>query len=178
MTEKELSIRYGELISRCWEDEAFKKRFMEDTRTVLEEADIPVKEGVDYQVVEAEPNDRYVVLPDVQVAETVRELAKLLLSVSEQTDIIVPEGSKIVVLQNTAKLHYLVFKQPPHIISEVELDMVVGGKSKNAVETTNYVALVNVAVVTNAAAAQIAAAGVAVAAGGAACVAVAAIIFI
>ena len=121
MTDKNLQVLYGELISRCWEDDEFKKRFIENTAEVLKEAGIPIKEGVDYTVVEAEAEDRYIILPATQVAETVRELSKLLLSVSEQTDIIVPEGSKIVILQNTEKVNYIVLKKAPQVISEVNL---------------------------------------------------------
>ena len=180
MTDKNLQVLYGELISRCWEDDEFKKRFIENTAEVLTEVGIPIKEGVDYTVVEAEAEDRYIILPATQVAETVRELSKLLLSVSEQTDIIVPEGSKIVILQNTEKVNYIVLKKAPQVISEVELDMVVGGKGKNAAVTINYGAAVNitVAVNVNTAAAVDIVAGAAVTAGAAAVVAVAGVVFI
>lgn len=180
MTERDLQLLYGELVSKCWEDEYFKKRFIEETFTVLKEAGIPVREGVEYRVVEAESEDRYIVLPDKNVAETVRELSKLLLTVSEQTDIIVPEGAKIVVLQNTETVNYIVLKKAPQVVSEVELDMIVGGKSKNAAKTINYGVAVNIgiAVNVNTAAAVTVAAGAAVTAGAAACVAVAGIVFI
>ena len=118
MTEKDLNVVYGELISRCWEDEELKKRFINETAEVLKEAGLPVEENVEYKVIEAEANENYVVLPDKNVAETVREITKLLLSVSEQTDIIVPEGSKIVVLQNTETLRYIVLKKAPEVLTE------------------------------------------------------------
>ena len=38
MTDKDLNVVYGELISRCWEDEDFKKRFINETAEVLKEA--------------------------------------------------------------------------------------------------------------------------------------------
>lgn len=180
MTEKNLKLLYAELISKCWEDEAFKKRFFEDTFNVLKEAGIPVEEGIEYKVVEAAQEENYIVLPATNVAETVRELSKLLLSVSEQTDIIVPEGTKIVVLQNTDKINYIIFKQAPQIMSEVELDMVAGGKGKNAAVSINYGVAVNVAIAAtfNTVAAATVVAGGAVAVGGAAVVALAAVIFI
>ena len=170
MTDKDLNVVYGELISRCWEDEDFKKRFINETAEVLKEAGLPVEENVEYKVIEAEANENYVVLPDKNVAETVREITKLLLSVSEQTDIIVPEGSKIVVLQNTETLRYIVLKKAPEVLTEVELDMVAGGKGKNAAVNINIGAAVNVAaaatVTVAGAAINVAAAAVAVGAAG------------
>ena len=171
MTDKDLNVVYGELISRCWEDEDFKKRFINETAEVLKEAGLPVEENVEYKVIEAEVNENYVVLPDKNVAETVREITKLLLSVSEQTDIIVPEGSKIVVLQNTETLRYIVLKKAPEVLTEVELDMVAGGKGKNVEQAINYGLAVNVqtaaAVTTVAAALNSAAAAVTVVVAGA-----------
>ncbi len=171
MTDKDLNVVYGELISRCWEDEDFKKRFINETAEVLKEAGLPVEENVEYKVIEAEANENYVVLPDKNVAETVREITKLLLSVSEQTDIIVPEGSKIVVLQNTETLRYIVLKKAPEVLTEVELDMVAGGKGKNVEQAINYGLAVNVqtaaAVTTVAAALNSAAAAVTVVVAGA-----------
>ena len=171
MTEKDLIVVYGELISRCWEDEDFKKRFINETAEVLKEAGLPVEENVEYKVIEAEVNENYVVLPDKNVAETVKDLTKLLLSVSERSDIIVPEGSKIVVLQNTGNLHYIVLKKAPEVLTEVELDMVAGGKGKNVEHAINYGLAVNVqtaaAVTTVAAALNSAAAAVTVVVAGA-----------
>ena len=171
MTEKDLNVVYGELISRCWEDEEFKKRFINETAEVLKEAGLPVEENVEYKVIEAEANENYVVLPDKNVAETVREITKLLLSVSERSDIIVPEGSKIVVLQNTGNLYYIVLKKAPEVLTEVELDMVAGGKGKNVEQAINYGLAVNVqtaaAVTTVAAALNSAAAAVTVVVAGA-----------
>ena len=110
-------------------------------------------------------------MPDKNVAETVKDLTKLLLSVSERSDIIVPEGSKIVVLQNTGNLHYIVLKKAPEVLTEVELDMVAGGKGKNVEQAINYGLAVNVqtaaAVTTVAAALNSAAAAVTVVVAGA-----------
>ena len=171
MTGKDLNVVYGELISRCWEDEELKKRFINETAEVLKEAGLPVEENVEYKVIEAEVNENYVVLPDKNVAETVKDLTKLLLSVSERSDIIVPEGSKIVVLQNTGNLHYIVLKKAPEVLTEVELDMVAGGKGKNVEQAINYGLAVNVqtaaAVTTVAAALNSAAAAVTVVVAGA-----------
>ena len=45
-------VKYGEIISKCWEDDAYKKRFIEDPEGVLTEAGFAVEEGVTYKVIE------------------------------------------------------------------------------------------------------------------------------
>ena len=49
---KQNPLKYGEVISKCWEDEAYKKRFIEDPESVLAEAGFVVEEGVTYKVIE------------------------------------------------------------------------------------------------------------------------------
>lgn len=176
MTEKNLQLIYGELISRCWEDHEFKKEFMQNTNEVLKDAGIPIEEGVEYKVVEAAANDIYVILPHEKVGETVRELTKLLLATSEKSEVIIPDGAKMIVLQNTAKLRYIVLKSAPDVLSDVELDMVVGGKGKNATANVNYGINVNVSV--NVDVAINCAAGINVAAGAAFAVVAGAVVFI
>lgn len=127
MEGKDLQVTYGELVSRCWDDPDFKERFINDTKAVLVEAGLPVEENVEYKVVEAEQTDIYVVLPHVQVAETVRELTKMLLSMVETDEEIVPEGERVVIVQNTEKLRYVILKKQPDVLSEAELGMVTGG---------------------------------------------------
>lgn len=53
----------AKLIARSWSDPAFKKRLMEDPKTVLSEAGVSVPEGTKVHVLENTPNDHYVVLP-------------------------------------------------------------------------------------------------------------------
>ena len=176
MTEKNLQLIYGELISRCWEDAEFKKEFIQNTNKVLQEAGIPVEAGVEYKVVEAAANDIYVILPHEKVGETVRELTKLLLATAEKSEVIVPDGAKMIMLQNTKKTRYIVLKAAPDVLSDVELDMVVGGKDKNATANINYGINVNVSV--NVDVAINFAAGVNVTAGAAFAVVAGAIVFI
>lgn len=163
MDGKDLEITYGELISRCWDDPDFKERFINDTKAVLVEAGLPVEENVEYKVVEAEQTDIYVVLPHVQVAETVRELTKMLLSRVETDEEIVPEGERVVIVQNTEKLRHVILKKQPDVLSDAELDMVAGGKhgdNVNKVTNVNYAVHVNFGAAINAGAAVNYAAGV------------------
>ena len=55
--------RYGELISKCWGDAAFKQRFLTDPKKVLAEFDIEVPAGLDVKVVENTGNMMYLTLP-------------------------------------------------------------------------------------------------------------------
>lgn len=55
--------RFGEIISKCWSDTAFKQRFLTDPKTVLAEFDIEVPEGLDVKVVENTDNTMYLTLP-------------------------------------------------------------------------------------------------------------------
>ena len=82
----------------------------------------------------------------------------------------------MIVLQNTKKTRYIVLKAAPDVLSDVELDMVVGGKDKNATANINYGINVNVSV--NVDVAINFAAGVNVTAGAAFAVVAGAIVFI
>ena len=138
MEQKEKLLIYGELISRCWDDEDFKKRFLAEPNKVLEEAGIELEPGVRYHAVEAAANERYLVLPHEKVQESIRELSKLMLHITESSDEIIPEGTRVVILQNTPTDRYFVLKAAPDIISDVELDMVVGGKKKGSTAAKAY----------------------------------------
>lgn len=52
MNEQEKAKAMGQIIAKCWEDEAFKERFKTDTAAVLAEYGIEVKEGVKFNVIE------------------------------------------------------------------------------------------------------------------------------
>ena len=45
---KQNLVKYGEVIAKCWEDEDYKKRFLEDPEGVLAEAGFVLEEGVTY----------------------------------------------------------------------------------------------------------------------------------
>lgn len=142
MTDKDLQIIYGNIISRCWEDPEYKANFIKNPKELMKEAGLPVDEASEYKVVEAEPTDHYILLPHDHVQETAKEISKLLLTVAENTDIIVPEGTRIIVLQNTPTLKYFVLKKAPDILSDVELDMVTGGAKAATASVTAVIGVV------------------------------------
>ena len=66
---KQNLMKYGEIISKCWEDEAYKKRFIEDPESVMAEAGMDIEEGVTYKVIKQPKLVRYIVIPHENVKE-------------------------------------------------------------------------------------------------------------
>jgi hypothetical protein len=55
--------RFGEIISKCWHDTAFKQRFLTDPKSVLAEYEIEVPEGLNVKVLEESPDMMFITLP-------------------------------------------------------------------------------------------------------------------
>lgn len=143
---KELQMLYGELIAKCWDDEAFKTRFVQEPEAVLREYGLPVQDGVEYVVVEAPKGVRYAVIPYDPPAELVKGLAKELLSgVENGRKTLLPEGMELRVLQNTETTRYVVLHEKPDTLTKAQLDMKVGG-GKSAAVNYHYAVNVDVAV--------------------------------
>ena len=144
---KQNPVKYGEVIAKCWEDEAYKKRFIEDPETVLSEAGFVVEEGVTYKVIEQPKFVKYIVLPHANAKEGVQTIAKGFLNASENKDVVIPEGAEIRIIQNTEDMRYLILPASPKTLTEAELKMVAGGDSvKNATNVVNVGEVVNVTV--------------------------------
>jgi hypothetical protein len=144
---KQNPVKYGEVIAKCWEDEAYKKRFIEDPETVLSEAGFVVEEGVTYKVIEQPKLVKYIVLPHANAKEGVQTIAKGFLNASENKDVVIPEGAEIRIIQNTEDMRYLILPASPKTLTEAELKMVAGGDSvKNATNVVNVGEVVNVTV--------------------------------
>lgn len=144
---KQNPVKYGEVIAKCWEDEAYKKRFIEDPETVLSDAGFVVEEGVTYKVIEQPKLVKYIVLPHANAKEGVQTIAKGFLNASENKDVVIPEGAEIRIIQNTEDMRYLILPASPKTLTEAELKMVAGGDSvKNATNVVNVGEVVNVTV--------------------------------
>ena len=132
-------VKYGEVIARCWEDEAYKKRFLEDPEGVLSEAGFVLEEGVTYKVVEAPKLVEYLVLPHAETKAAVQNLTKRLLNRVEKKTPVIPEGMEVRILQNTEDIRYLVLPASPKSLTKAELKMVAGGDQGSAeTETDMY----------------------------------------
>ena len=144
MTEKDLQVLYGELIAKCWEDDAFKAKFIANPGDVMEEFGVPIEEGVEYKVIEAPKMVKYIVLPHEKVAESVQAISKMMLAaVESEQQSVVPEGVEFRIVQNTEDTRYIVLHPSPDTLTAAELDLVAGG-DKNSVSNVNYGVNVNI----------------------------------
>ena len=134
---KQNAVIYGEVVAKCWEDETYKKRFIEDPEGVLTEAGFAVDEGVTYKVIEQPKLVKYLVIPHEDAKDAVQTIAKNLLNVAEKKDTIIPEGAEVRIIQNTEDMRYMVLPASPKSLTSAELKMVAGGDS--AVTATNVV---------------------------------------
>lgn len=141
---KENAIKYGEIISKCWEDEVYREEFIRDPESVMLEKGIELEEGITYKVIQAPKLVEYFVLPYDNVREPIQNFAKFLLNKSEQSDKIVPEGFEYRIIQNTEDVHYLILPASPKTLTAAELAQISGADS--AVTATNVVAQAEAAV--------------------------------
>ena len=164
---KQNVVKYGEVVAKCWKDEAYKKRFLEDPEGVLSEAGFVVEEGVTYKVIEQPKLIRYLVLPHTETKAAVQDMAKRFLNHAEENDAIIPDGTEVRIIQNTDDIRYIILPASPQSLSQAELKMVAGGDSAETyTDTATAVYGVEAAVTGTTAAAElevaVAAVGVAV----------------
>ena len=124
---KQNLVKYGEVVARCWEDEAYKKRFIEDPEGVLSEAGFVVDEGVTYKVIQQPKMVKYLVLPHADAKEAVQIIAKGFLNQVEKKDVVIPEGAEVRIIQNTDDMRYMILPASPKTLSAAELKMAAGG---------------------------------------------------
>lgn len=63
MTQKDQNLILGEIINRCWEDAAYKERFLKNPNAMLKDAGFPVGDK-NFRVVENTADVSYIVLPE------------------------------------------------------------------------------------------------------------------
>ena len=149
-------VKYGEVVAKCWKDEAYKKRFIEDPEGVLSEAGFVVEEGVTYKVVEQPKLVKYLVLPHTDTKSAVQDMARHFLNHVEENDNVIPEGAEVRIVQNTDDIRYLVLPASPQSLSQAELKKVAGGDScETYTDTATAVYGVEAAVTGTTAAAEV-----------------------
>ena len=140
---KQNAVKYGEVIAKCWEDEAYKKRFIEDPEAVLSEAGFVLDEGVTYKVIEQPKMVKYLVLPHENAKNAVQDITKAFLNRVEKNDIVIPDGAEVRIIQNTDDIRHMILPASPKSLTQAELSAVAGGDSvqtyTNAVTMTNAV---------------------------------------
>ncbi len=126
---KQNLVKYGEVVAKCWEDEAYKKRFIEDPEGVLAEAGFVLDEGVTYKVIEQPKLVKYLVLPHEGTKDAVQAITKGFLNQVEKSDIVIPDGAEVRIIQNTDDMRYMILPASPKSLTAAELKMVAGGDS-------------------------------------------------
>lgn len=131
---KQNAVKYGEVISKCWEDEAYRKRFIETPEDVLTEAGYVVEEGVTYKVIEQPKLVKYIVIPHEGAKDAVQAVAKGLLNEAEKKEVLIPESAEIRMIQNSEDTRYLVLPASPKSLTQHELSLAAGGDGNQAAE--------------------------------------------
>ena len=123
---QEYAVKYGELISKCWEDEALKDRLLQAPEVVLAEFGFPVEDDVTYKVIEAPKNVRYIVLSEQPKAE-LQARARSLLGAADKTETILPNGQELRVIQQAKDTRYIILPASPQALSSADVNRVAGG---------------------------------------------------
>ncbi|MBQ9376772.1 MAG: nitrile hydratase subunit alpha [Schwartzia sp.] len=140
MTDKKQdAVKYGEVVAKCWENEAYRKRFIEDPESVLAEAGVSLEKSVTYKVVEQPRGVKYIVLPCEGAKDAVQAVTKGLLTAAEAKSALIPEGAEVRIIQNTENIRYMILPASPKNLSKQELSMAAGGNGTAVSESTSVV---------------------------------------
>jgi len=63
MTKEEQGKKLGQIISKAWEDEAFKQRLLDNATEVLKEEGVTVPEGMEIKAIENDEKTYHIVIP-------------------------------------------------------------------------------------------------------------------
>ncbi len=137
MDSKEARTIWGEIVAKAWEDDEYRNAFLNNPRKVLEEAGLELSQGVNIVPLEDTPELRHVILPYDTPFATYKDTVVSLL----EKVLPLPKGLRIEIVQNTADTRYMNLPPKPAgftasgELTDEELALVVGGKSKNVSET-------------------------------------------
>ena len=125
--ERKIDLIYGELLNRCWQDEAYLKRFRAEPKEVLAEAGLPVRADAAYHVMEQSQDRFFIILPQNYPAEKMEKLDDLKAEVKAQAGL--REGAVIEVVQNSDTDVYLPYYAAPKFkpLSDDEMAAAAGG---------------------------------------------------
>jgi hypothetical protein len=140
---QEQAKQYTQVVTRSWQDEAFKRRLVADPRAVLQEHGLAVPDGKAVRVVEDTPETMHLVLPnkpiermsDEQLAQLAgegpgRKVGQLAIkawqdeafkrrlvadprAVLQEQGLPLPAGKSVRVMENTADTYYLALPAKP-----------------------------------------------------------------
>lgn len=122
--------KLAEIFSQCWDDEGFKKNFIENPKKVMDEFGVEYDKSKDYKILDSKAKTVTYVLPYENIKQTLEALGQAFAQVAEQgtdTRKIIPDGWTMEFIQNTVDTNYLVIPVNPETLTPEELEMVNGG---------------------------------------------------
>ena len=127
---EEVTKKFAEIFAQCWDDEEFKKKFMENPEQVMDEFGVEYDKSKDYIVVDSKPKTVTYILPyeNVKAAmNAVGDAFKNAAGNGSDTRKVMPEGWSMEFIQNSADANYIVIPHNPEKLTPEELEMINGG---------------------------------------------------
>jgi hypothetical protein len=149
MDKRALNVLCAEINARCWDDERFKARFIAEPQKVFEEYEIPYNPDMEYHVLEASKDEGILVLPAKGGQEVLSKVMESMTNIPNSAPVL-PDGRKLVIVQNTDKVTYLVISDIKDVSTKADMSGmpvdVMGGTA-----VLNFFVAANVCVVSDAA---------------------------
>lgn len=122
--------KLAEVYSQCWDDAAFKARFIAEPKAVMAEYGVTYDDDKDYCVIECSERTITFTLPYEHIKATMEQIGKVFIeTVQDVVEFkqIIPAGWNLSFIQNTEDISYLVLPVSPENLTPEELEYVSGG---------------------------------------------------
>lgn len=122
--------KLAEIFSQCWDDETFKKRFIEHPTEVMDEYDVDYDKSKDYVIKDSKEKTITYVLPYENVKTAMIGVGQAFGESAESgpdTRKVLPEGWSLEFIQNTVDTNFIMIPLNPEKLSPEELELVNGG---------------------------------------------------
>lgn len=106
------NIVYATIVARAWEDEAFKRRLLDDPTAVCREEGMAFPEDMIIDLREDTPDSTHVVLPSEDWDQGIAQLGELI-----KASLPLPPNHALILLQNQATLSHLVLPVNPRDVN-------------------------------------------------------------
>lgn len=125
----EIRKKFAEIFAQCWDDEDFKKKFMESPKAVMDEYGVEYDKSKDYVVSDSKPKTVTYVLPYENIKDALDAIGEAFKKSSAGSDTrkIIPEGWSMEFIQDSADTCNIVIPQNPEKLTPEELEMINGG---------------------------------------------------
>jgi hypothetical protein len=68
--------QWAKIVAKAWADDAYKQKLLSEPAAVLREAGADVPAGVTFKVLEAQPNENWLILPPKPADEVLAEMGE------------------------------------------------------------------------------------------------------